>query len=163
MSKARRLRNLGPAALLVAFLASTAFTFQLFFLERGDYEDDGGRDWFIAMSRAVVGKQAIALMVATLLLVRRDELSRGITFLFRLAALVALGQVVLALTWIAYEWRGLYNDGEALTQITMAFAAAILSLVALQPHRAESADGEQDIAVASTAGEFGGTADAAHQ
>jgi hypothetical protein len=112
----------------------------------------------------MAGKGAVPLMVATLLLVRRDDIPRFTKLLFRIAALAALGQVVVALSWIAYEWRNIYNSGPAWTQITMAFAAALLALVALQPQEHNnSADGQESVAVDGAAGEFDGATDAAEE
>jgi hypothetical protein len=60
--------------------------------------------------------------------------------------------------------RNIYNSGLAWTQITMAFAAALLALVALQPQEHNnSADGQEGVAVDGAAGEFGGAADAAEE
>jgi hypothetical protein len=163
MSNGTRLRNLGPAALLVAFLATTVFTFQGFVTEQGTFFNEGGRNWFIALSQAMVGTGSIPFILATLLLVRRNDLPRITKLLFRIAALVSVGQVVLALTWIAYEWNTIYRSSQAWTRITTGLAAAIVALVALQPPYTESADREQGVAVEGPAGELGGATDAAHQ
>jgi hypothetical protein len=163
-----RLRNLGPSALLIVFLASTAFAFQTFVMEQGTFEDDGGGSWFVGMGRAVVGAGSVPLILATLLLIRRDALPLLTKLLFRIAAFVALAQAVLAMSWLALDWKTIYHDGVAWTQITIAFAAALVALVALQPNGeteadAESADGQQGVAVDGAAGEFGGATDAAEE
>ncbi len=139
MRFATQLRNLGPSALLVSFLSSTAFAFQVFVTERGTFEDDGGHDWWVGLSQTVVGAGSVPFILATLLVIRRDNLLWATKLLYRVSALVALGQAIFAMSWIALEWRNIYRDGAVSTQITTAFAAALLALVALQPSKGDGA------------------------
>lgn len=158
MTVATRLRNVGPSALLVAFLASTAFAFQGFVTERGTFEDDGGHDWWVGMGRTVVGAGSVPMILATLLFIRRDDLSLSTKLLFRVAALVALGQAVLATSWIALEWRTIHEDRAGWTQITLAFAAALLVLAALEPRKTDevsASEGREGVTVDEASGEFG--------
>jgi hypothetical protein len=147
-----RLRHLGPPALLLSHLGAMALAFESIVAERVTLGPNGmgtRTDWFGAMARQVVGTGSVPLILAMLLLARRVRLSKTTALLFRLSAIAALGQAILGMSWIALRWDFVYRSSQAWTQLSTAFAAAFLALVALQPHEVVEAPSEEAADVGS--------------